>query len=121
MPPDLPSKTFSQRCCWQARVELALARDDYQAALAEIDRLYSSALNLPPSFAASELSASGPITSIPCLGLMKGQALMGMGLYEEAEKWLVGALEGAKRNLSPYLVWRIYWTLGKLFVVDIAP
>ena len=52
---------------------------------------------------------------IPRLALMKGQALMGMGSNIEAEKWLVGALDRAKEHLSLSLVWRIHWTLGKLY------
>jgi tetratricopeptide (TPR) repeat protein len=109
--PDSPSKTLGQRRCWQACAELALMRSDYQAAIEIVDRLYTDARNV----------GSEPKLYIPRLGMLRGQALLAMGRVEEAEAWLVGALEGANVHLSISLVWRIKLALGKVYASTSRP
>ncbi len=105
MPEGIPCQTFGQRRCWQARAELAIGRGEYEVALDIIDLLYSNVLSV----------ANEPNLSIPRLGALRGEALMLLGRYVEAEQCLQDALPTAVSQLSSSLVWRIYLLLGKVY------
>jgi DNA-binding CsgD family transcriptional regulator len=104
-PAEFPYHTLAQRNCWQARVELALAVGEYAAALQMVERLYADAKNL------TETADQG----IPRLAMLRGQALMSLGTFDEAEGWLLGAMESARARNTQSLVWRIHARLGGLY------
>jgi DNA-binding CsgD family transcriptional regulator/tetratricopeptide (TPR) repeat protein len=103
--PLLPARTMVQRRCWQAQVELALARGDPDLALHLIDRLVASAANL----------TSGGIGAIPYLAKLQGEALVALQRWEEAEATLLAALATARQLASPRLLWRLHASLGSLY------
>jgi DNA-binding CsgD family transcriptional regulator len=102
---DTPMQTQSQRLCWHARGELALARGEARTALDIADRLIASAANMTPE------------TVIPRLWKLRGEALAALNRPAEAEAVLQAAQATALEQGAHSLVWRIHLALGKLFQV----
>jgi DNA-binding CsgD family transcriptional regulator len=83
-PNEIPMRTQGQRLLWQARAELALARDRPDDALAIADRLHASAANLIDEGA------------IPLLARLKASALVARGEHGPAEALLRAAQQTAR-------------------------
>lgn len=102
---EAPSQTLPQRLIWCARAELALARDDGEAALQIVDRLILSAAN----------AEVGQEAIIPTLWLLRGRALAAIGRWDEAEQAIAGARGVAsKLGLRP-LLWRLDASLATVY------
>lgn len=98
-----PPITDGQRRCWYGQACLALARGGAQPALAILDRLASSAPN----------SSSGRV--IPMIEIARGEALIQLRRYEEAQEGLMAACATAStQGLDPQ-VWRLKGLLSKLY------
>lgn len=89
---------------WRARIELALAQNDFKLALQIIDRLVTLAPNL----------ADGVV--IPRLWSLRGQALMGLDNLSAAETTLVKAQQSAAAQGAKSLLWRIQSGLAQLYL-----
>ncbi len=102
---EAPAQTLPQRLIWCARAELALARDDGEAALRIVDRLILPAAN----------AEVGQDAVIPTLWLLRGQALAALGRWDEAEQAIAGARSVAsKLGLRP-LLWRLEASLATVY------
>jgi tetratricopeptide (TPR) repeat protein len=82
---------------------LALARDDWRAALDIVDRLLASAPG----------RRSGDV--IPALSLVRGRALAGLGQFEAAIAELQAARERAEDLHDRSQLWRLHLALASAF------
>lgn len=98
-----PTMTMSQRLCWLARVELALARKEPERALVIIDHLYASA---------GATSETG-VGAIPRLAMLRADALTQQARLPEAEDALRAAYATALARGARPLAWRIGVKLGR--------
>jgi DNA-binding CsgD family transcriptional regulator/tetratricopeptide (TPR) repeat protein len=106
---DLPMRTAGLRRVWAARARLACAQGDPAAALAIVDRLLASAINLTGEH------------DIPLLALLRGESLTALGRHDEAATALHAALDGATaRGLRP-LGWRSHIALSHLYKASARP
>lgn len=100
---DAPMQLRSQRLCWYARGELALARGDAGMALRIADGLIASTANVTPT------------TVIPRLWKLRGEALATLGKTREAETVLRAAQAAAFAQGARPLLWPIHAALGELY------
>lgn len=100
---DTLMQTQSQRLCWFARGELALAHSEFETALRIADGLVASASNV-----------SGEAV-IPRLWKLRGEALAGLGKTRQAETVLQAAKQSALEQGAHPILWRIHAALGKLY------
>lgn len=98
-----PVQTLGQRLAWCARAELELATRRPDAALAILDRLTASTLNMSDRRPA------------PRLALLRGQALFAARRIDDAESALLAARNLAGEQGARPLVWRIQAALGTLY------
>ncbi|MCC7355788.1 MAG: hypothetical protein IT330_18755 [Anaerolineae bacterium] len=103
--PDAPAQTVGQRISWCARVELALARGDAEAALQITDKLIASAANVEPD-------GKRPILRVSQL---RGRTLTALRRFAEAEVALRAAREIAITHGARPMAWRIHVDLGKVY------
>jgi DNA-binding CsgD family transcriptional regulator len=101
-----PMQTQSERLCWYARGELALARGEAQTALDIANRLIGSAANATPE------------TVIPRVWKLRGEALAALVKTPEAETVLQAAQAAAFEQGAHSLAWRIHIALGRLYRVQ---
>ena len=95
-PGSLPPRTLGERLVWCARVELALACEGAERALALADRLAAATPNLETS-----------PDRAPRLAWLRGRALMGTGQPEAAERALLDARDCAAATGALPLLWRV--------------
>lgn len=109
LPVDAPLQSKSQRLIGCVRAELCLARADPVGALGWVDRLLSTAV-LPPvaDGQAGELV-------IPRLWQLRGEALLALRRWAEAEAGLLSALQAAEKQEMQPLIWRIQGALARLY------
>jgi predicted ATPase/DNA-binding CsgD family transcriptional regulator len=106
---DLPMSTIGQRMVWLARARLALALGDASTALEIIDRLFATARNYSGEH------------DIPLLARLRGDSLVALQRFDEAERSLTSARSGATTfGLQP-LLWQIHLALGRLYQVTGRP
>lgn len=105
---DAPTQTLLQRLIWGARAELALARGTPAQALHIVDQMLATAQNLE----------GRPISAIPRLAYLRGQALAGLKRPAEAELALQAAAEGAATRGPKSLLWRVHIDLGRLHLAE---
>src|SRR5439155_6932948 len=91
------------RFCRLAGAALALARGEAAAALAICDELIATTVNRTPE------------TVIIGLWLMRGDALIGLGRFEEAEVVLRAATEAARSRTSYRFEWLSRAALARLY------
>lgn len=102
--PDLPMRTLGQRRVWTARARIAAARGDMAGALDIVDGLFATAANYTGNY------------DIPMLALLRGQYLIPLRRYDEAEDTLRAALhDTTDRGLLPFC-WRSHAALGALYM-----
>jgi DNA-binding CsgD family transcriptional regulator len=98
--------TLAQRLIWSARAELALAQRKPAQAVTIIEQLLTTAVNRVDE------------QSIPYLSHMRGEALLMLRQFAEAESALQAAQAGATTQGTQRLLWRISIDLGKLYQVQ---
>ncbi len=98
-----PMDTKGRRYCWARRAESALASGEPTAALSLTDRLIDTAYGM----------ASDKV--ITFLWKLRGEALMMLDQYDQAEDYLTAALANAQKNEERFLEWRIHASLGRLY------
>jgi len=101
-----PMRTQTQRLCWYARGELALARDEGEAALAIADGLIATAIR-PNGVRPDDVV-------IPRLGLLRGTALARIGDTDAATRVLEAASSAASDRGMRSLLWRIEGMLARV-------
>ncbi len=100
---DAPTDTVSQRFCWYARGELALARGTPEATLQIVERLAETAARAPSP------------RDMTYLEYVRGEALRLLGHGAAAQAALEAARDGAAAHgLSP-LLWRVHAALGTCY------
>jgi tetratricopeptide (TPR) repeat protein len=104
--PDDPAQTIGQRLVWAARADLALAQRKPERAVTIIEQLLTTAVNRIDE------------RSIPYLSHMRGEALLMLRQFEEAESTLQAAQAGATTQGIQRLLWRISIDLGRLYQVQ---
>lgn len=112
LPADGPMETLHHRFVWLARAELALAEGAFDTALAIVERLIASALDLAST-------PTGPV--IPRLWLVRGQALSGLGRLPQAENDLLAGLQAAQTQERVRLFWRFQATLAEVYLARGQP
>jgi DNA-binding CsgD family transcriptional regulator len=101
--PPIEEAEQGGRRCWMVRAELSLARGDANQALRIVNGLIATA----PHVTAEE--------HVPRLARIRGEALMRVGRFEEAERALIASKTGAaETGRSPHL-WRAFVSLGHLY------
>jgi tetratricopeptide (TPR) repeat protein len=100
---DSSDDSVGQRNLWLRVARLALARDDWRAALDIVDRLLASAPG----------RRSGDV--IPALSLVRGRALAGLGQFEAAIAELQAARERAEDLHDRSQLWRLHLALASAF------
>ncbi|NTU81057.1 MAG: AAA family ATPase [Chloroflexales bacterium] len=100
-----PMETLGQRLCWSARAELALTHGAPDQTRAIAERLIASVAR----------RGAGDPPAVPYLALLRGTALAALGRTEEAQSTLVAAREGALRQGTQPLLWRVEVVLGHLY------
>jgi tetratricopeptide (TPR) repeat protein len=100
---DAAAPTVAQRQVLCVQAELALARCDPTLALQVVDRLIASAAH-----AAGE-------RVVPRLSALRGEALMALQRWPEAEAALQAARQGALAQGARPRLWRIHAALGRLY------
>ena len=106
------------RMLWGVRIELALAQNEGNEALTGLDQMIAATENLTPVFAGSDretLDSNSQV--IPRLWYLRGQALIALNRFPEAEQDLQAALMAANRQGRRWQIWRIH---GSLASVQIA-
>ncbi|HLF88899.1 MAG TPA: adenylate/guanylate cyclase domain-containing protein [Anaerolineales bacterium] len=98
-------ETMGQRTCWFARAELALALGEPEKTLEIAERLEIGA------------QKSAPNRTIPILNHLRGQALMAVKQYDQAEEILCAGMETARQTGECSLLWRMYASLGHVYRV----
>jgi len=103
--PELPLQPLAQRRVWVARTELALAQGNPLLAVQIVDRLFAAAHN----------SGEETICAVPYLAKLRGEGLVALQRWEEAEATFQSALITAQTQGTPRFVWSLHFTLGKLY------
>lgn len=115
--PPVPS--YVQRICYTARAELSLARGDMNAVLDLVEYLIATASRTMPETgmpAGAEPGEVNPANSgMPRLGKLRGEALLALKRFVEAEECLIAAREQAMMRNSLAVLWRIHVALGKTY------
>lgn len=101
--PDTPAQTLGQRSAWSARIRLALAQGDSEAALSLLDRLIA---------ASPHASATQPILRY---SLLRADALTALNRLDEAAATLRAAQGIADAQGARPWSWRIHLALGLLY------
>jgi tetratricopeptide (TPR) repeat protein len=101
--PDDPPQTLGQRLVFCARVEIALAHGEPERALEIIGQLIASAANAKPDG-----------SNILRVSMLRGQALVALSKYAEAETAYKAAREIADAQGALPVLWKIHAALGKL-------
>ena len=104
---DGPARTLQERLIWASRAELALARGQDELALEIIERLIAAAQNL---------AVAGRV--VPRLWWLRGEALLGLECFGEAEAALRDALVVAQAQGRLPLQWRIELALGRTLLAQ---
>lgn len=105
--PDGPARTLQERLVWAARAELALARGRPNEARSIVERLIATTKNL-----------AGTGRVVPRLWWLRGEALLGLGCFSEAEAALSEALAAARAQGRLPLQWRIELALGRALLAQ---
>jgi len=107
LPAEYPGgrSAVPQRRLWSARAELELAQGHPGDALAIVDRLLASTLNL---------AQSGP-HAVPYLSRLRAHALAALGRTNEAEAELQGTLPVARALGQRPMLWRLHADLGHVY------
>ncbi len=105
--PDGPARTLQERLIWAARAELALARGQADVAVDIVDRLIATAQNL---------TDAGRV--VPRLWWLRGEALIGLDRFDEAERALSEARTAAQTQGRLPLQWRIELALGRALLAQ---
>ena len=100
--PDIPPNSLPVRYCWVSAIRLERARGDYDQALQMLDELITT-------------DPSGRGERMPVLQRLRGETLIELGRFEEAETALRTAREVAVDLLRSPLVWRIDAAFFKLY------
>jgi DNA-binding CsgD family transcriptional regulator len=100
--PDTPAQTLGQRLAWSARVQLALACGDAEAALRMLDRMLASS---------PHASATRPILRF---SLLRAEALTALNRIDDTETALREAQEVAAAQGARPWAWRVHLALGLL-------
>ena len=100
---DLPMKTIGQRRIWATHANWLIATGDPATALAILDRLLDTGLNV------------GSQVDIPLVAWRRGRALAAMGRTDEAEQSLLAADQGVRRVQMQGKRWRIQLDLARLY------
>jgi DNA-binding CsgD family transcriptional regulator len=103
--PELPLQPLAQRRVWAARAELALAQSNPLLAVEIVDRL----------FAAAQKSEEAEISAVPYLAKLRGEALVALRQWGDAEVTFQSALVAAQAQGTPRFVWSLHLALGKLY------
>ncbi|MCB0112003.1 MAG: tetratricopeptide repeat protein, partial [Caldilineaceae bacterium] len=103
--PDLPCEALAPRRIWLARAELALAQGDPTLTLHIVDRLLAATVNV-------EGQERG---AVPYLAKLRGEALMALRQWTEAEHEFQSALLTAQAQGTPRFIWPLRLALGKLY------
>ncbi|MEZ4869373.1 MAG: AAA family ATPase [Caldilineaceae bacterium] len=103
--PALPCEALAPRRIWLARAELALAQGDPTLALQIVDRLLAATANV-------EGHERG---AVPYLAKLRGEALVALRQWPEAEHEFQSALLTAQAQGTPRFVWPLQLALGKLY------
>ncbi len=103
LPPETPAQTLGERLCYDARIQLALARREPASALAYLEKMLAQTPNLKPN------------TVIPQLWLLRGRALMQQGTLAQAQTDLEAALATAQMYKIVWLEWQIQLELVRLY------
>jgi ATP/maltotriose-dependent transcriptional regulator MalT len=101
-----PARTVGQRIAWCAQAELALARNDWQDALAIINRLLSDSQTLDHGRAGVRVT------------YLHGQTLALSGDYWRAEQELLALQSKATALDSPGMLWRANASLAHVYVAQ---
>jgi len=99
---ETPARTIAERLCWSARTEIALARGNFEAAHAAVERLARQTLHWedgPPGIG---------------LSLLRGRSLAGLQRYGDAEAFLLEGRDNAERECSTGRLWRLDACLGRV-------
>ncbi len=99
-----PMDSLGKRICWLRQAELALAQDEPVRALEITQRLIDSAPGM----------LRGRV--ITYLWKLKGEALAANGRTETAPSLLHAAIENTEATGERFLLWRIYASLGRLYL-----
>jgi tetratricopeptide (TPR) repeat protein len=100
---DPAALTLSERICWCAKGELALANGQPNEAVRIAEFLYESDHDHEPG------------ETLMRVAKLRGEALSALGRLHEAESELAAALEVAMKQEARPLQWRILSTLGHLY------
>jgi tetratricopeptide (TPR) repeat protein len=103
---DTPTQTQMQRLCWCARAELQLAQAEPESSLLIIERLIASDPNMTSN------------SVIPRLWKLRGEALIALRRFDEAELYLQAAQAAAIKQGARAWLWRIHASLGKSFQIQ---
>lgn len=103
LPPDQPVETITQRRVALARVEVEALCGQPDRALAKLDQLIQSTVNLTPE------------TIVPRLWATRGEILIALQRHAEATATLEAAQHEAQAQGRLPLVWRIQISLGKVY------
>jgi DNA-binding NarL/FixJ family response regulator len=98
-----PATSAGQRLCWFARAGLAIANSEAGRALAIIEQLERTSPRPSPDH------------SSPALMKLRGDALAGLGRFDEAERAYLAARDGAKLFEFRTQLWRIDAARGELY------
>jgi DNA-binding CsgD family transcriptional regulator len=98
-----PWRVHNVREAWFARAELNLALGEAEKALGIIERLQASTLHL------EELG----LKAVPRLAMLRGEALLALERYDQAEETLREACDGALEQHRKPLLWRAHLGLGR--------
>ena len=102
--PQLSPRPLAQRRVWVAQAELALAQGEPQQAIQIVDRLLATT-------AGAEGETGGVV---PYLARLRGEGLMALRRWEEAEVTFRVGLAAAQAQATPRLIWPLHLALGKL-------
>ena len=100
--PAIPPSSLPVRYCWVSAVRLARARREHRKALDMLDELVAT-------------DPSGRGRKMPALQRLRGETLIDLGRFDEAETALMTAREVATDLLRLPVVWRIDAALFKLY------
>ncbi|MBI3960299.1 MAG: AAA family ATPase [Chloroflexi bacterium] len=103
--PELPLEPLAQRRVWVERAELALAQGNPLLALQLVDRLFAALTD-------NEAQAIG---AVPYLAKLRGEGLVALRRWDEAEATFQSALAAAEAQATPRFVWSLHLALGKLY------
>ena len=103
--PALPLEPLAQRRIWLARAELALAQGDPALALQIVDRLLAATAN----------GATQARGAVPYLARLRGEGLVALRQWTEAESEFQAALLTTQAQGTPRFIWPLHLALGKLY------